>query len=288
VSPWEYTELIDNIRGGPSEPRVPRSLDGKVAVITGAGRGLGRSHALTFAEAGADLVLLDLCGDDTDGYPYPTATRRQLEETAVQCRRHGPRVVTVAADVRAQAQIDRAIAQARAELPGIDILINNAGLLGPGGRRAHELGEAEWALSIDVNLNGVWRCAKAVLPHMIENGSGCIVNIASTAGLVGFELFSSYVAAKHGVIGLTKGLAVELGRTGVTFNCICPGPIRTGMTAGIPDEAKEKFARRRVPLRRYGEPEEVAQMTLSLVLPAASYLNGAVIPVDGGMLAQNT
>ena len=90
------------------------------------------------------------------------------------------------------------------------------------------------------------------------------------------------------MVGLTRGLAVELGSRGVTVNCICPGPIHTGMTAAIPDEAKTKFARRRVPLRRYGDPEEVAQITLSLVLPAASYLNGAVIPVDGGMTAQNT
>ena len=99
---------------------------------------------------------------------------------------------------------------------------------------------------------------------------------------------SNYVATKSGVIGLTRSLAVELGRRGVTVNCICPGPIHTGITAGIPDEAKTKFARRRVPLGRYGDPEEVAHMTLSLVLPAASYVNGAVVVVDGGMLAQNT
>jgi 3-oxoacyl-[acyl-carrier protein] reductase len=96
------------------------------------------------------------------------------------------------------------------------------------------------------------------------------------------------VAAKHGVVGLTKGLAVELGREGITVNCVCPGPIRTGMTAGIPEEAKEKFARRRVPMRRYGDPEEVAHVTLSLLLPAASFITGAVVPVDGGLLVQNT
>jgi 3-oxoacyl-[acyl-carrier protein] reductase len=101
-------------------------------------------------------------------------------------------------------------------------------------------------------------------------------------------MMTPYTASKHGVIGLTRSLAVELGREGITVNCICPGPIKTGMTAVIPDEQKAKFARRRVPLRRYGEPEEVAQMTLSLVLPAASFLNGAVVVVDGGMTAQNT
>jgi 3-oxoacyl-[acyl-carrier protein] reductase len=98
---------------------------------------------------------------------------------------------------------------------------------------------------------------------------------------------SPYVAAKHGVIGLTRALAVELGPAGVTVNAVCPGPIRTGMTAGIPDEAKEKFARRKVPLRRYGEPEEVAHATLSLCLPASSYMSGAVLVVDGGMTAKD-
>jgi 3-oxoacyl-[acyl-carrier protein] reductase len=99
---------------------------------------------------------------------------------------------------------------------------------------------------------------------------------------------SPYTASKHGVVGLTRSLAVELGASGVTVNCICPGPVHTGMTAVIPDEAKAKFARRRVPLRRYGDPEEVAHMTLSLVLPAASFVNGAVLVVDGGLTATNT
>jgi 3-oxoacyl-[acyl-carrier protein] reductase len=129
---------------------------------------------------------------------------------------------------------------------------------------------------------------QACLPDLQRNGEGRVVNIASTEGLGATAGNSPYVAAKHGVIGLTRGLAVELGRTGVTFNCVCPGPIRTGMTAGIPEDAKTKFARRRVPLRRYGEPEEVAHMTLSLVLPASSYVNGVAIPVDGGMTVQNT
>ena len=123
---------------------------------------------------------------------------------------------------------------------------------------------------------------------MVRRGAGVIVNVASGAGLVGIPNLPAYTASKHGVIGLTRSLAVELGRRGVTVNCICPGPIHTGITAGIPDEAKTKFARRRVPLGRYGDPEEVAHMTLSLVLPAASYVNGAVVVVDGGMLAQNT
>ena len=114
------------------------------------------------------------------------------------------------------------------------------------------------------------------------------MNIASTEGLGATAFASPYTASKHGVIGLTRALAVELGSQGVTVNCVCPGPIHTGMTAMIPDEAKTKFARRRVPLRRYGEPEEVAHGILSLVLPASSYINGAVLVVDGGLTIQNT
>jgi 3-oxoacyl-[acyl-carrier protein] reductase len=132
------------------------------------------------------------------------------------------------------------------------------------------------------------RLVRACLPYLLQSGAGRIVNIASTEGVGATALCTPYTASKHGVIGLTRGLAVELGSRGITVNCICPGPIRTGMTAAIPDDDKRKFARRRVPLRRYGEPEEVAQMTLSLVLPAASFLNGAVVVVDGGMTAQNT
>ena len=129
---------------------------------------------------------------------------------------------------------------------------------------------------------------RACLPDLVRDGEGRVVNIASTEGLGATAYMSPYTASKHGVIGLTRALAVELAPRGVTVNAVCPGPIRTGMTAGIPEEDKQKFARRRVPMRRYGEPIEVAQMVLSLVLPAASYITGAVVPVDGGLTMQNT
>lgn len=169
---------------------------------------------------------------------------------------------------------------------GLDILVNNAGLA-----TFHGIGEPEyektWTLALDVMLTAHMRFVRAALPALKKSGEGRVVNVASTEGFGATPGNSPYVAAKHGVIGLTRALAVELGREGVTVNCICPGPIRTGITAEIPDEHKEIFAKRRVPLRRYGFPEEVAHVTLSVVLPASSYLNGVAIPVDGGMLVKN-
>jgi 3-oxoacyl-[acyl-carrier protein] reductase len=165
--------------------------------------------------------------------------------------------------------------------------VNNAGvsLLQPAGGDDYE---AAWETTLAVNLTAQQRMIRAALPQLTREGGGRIVNIASTEGLGATAFASPYTASKHGVIGLTRALAVELGSQGVTVNCVCPGPIHTGMTAVIPDEAKAKFARRRVPLRRYGEPEEVAHGILSLALPASSYINGAVLVVDGGLTVQNT
>jgi len=128
---------------------------------------------------------------------------------------------------------------------------------------------------------------RAALPHLRRSRCPRIVNIASTEALGATARDSPYAAAKAGVTGLTRALAVELGREGITVNCICPGPILTGMTGGIPEADRQTFARRRTALGRYGRPEEVAHMTLSLCLPAASYITGAVIPVDGGLMARN-
>ena len=149
--------------------------------------------------------------------------------------------------------------------------------------------ESNWARTLDVNLTAHSRLIRLCLPHLrLADGGGRVVNIASTESIVTTPGLAAYAATKAGVVGLTKSFAVELGRHGVTVNCICPGPIHTGMTAGIADEAKEVYAKRRVPLRRYGDPEEVAHMTLSLCLPAASFVNGVSLPVDGGMTIRHT
>jgi 3-oxoacyl-[acyl-carrier protein] reductase len=253
-----------------------RSIAQRVAIVTGAASGMGRATAHLFADEGAKVAVLDL-GDE------------RVQAVVDEIDAAGGTAKGWTVDVSDRDAVARVVGEVRDAFGPVDILVNNAGIAlpAPFADGASTYLDA-WQRTFDVDLTAHVLLIQACLPDLQRNGEGRVVNIASTEGLGATAYNSPYVAAKHGVIGLTRALAVELGRTGVTFNCICPGPIRTGMTAAIPDDAKEKFARRRVPLRRYGEPEEVAQMTLSLVLPASSFTNGVVIPVDGGMLAQNT
>jgi 3-oxoacyl-[acyl-carrier protein] reductase len=199
----------------------------------------------------------------------------------------GGRAAPFALDLADAADIAALPAELEARLGSLDILVNNAGVSVPAAIGSEDY-EAAWSRTLTINLAAQVRLIRAFLPQLSRRGDGRIVNVASTEGLGATAGISPYTASKHGVVGLTRSLAVELGERGVTVNCICPGPIHTGMTALIPDEMKRRFARRRVPLRRYGDPEEVAHITLGLVVPAASYLNGAIIPVDGGMTAKNT
>jgi 3-oxoacyl-[acyl-carrier protein] reductase len=257
--------------------KLSRSIEGKVAIVTGAASGMGRATAHLFADEGAKVAVIDR---DADG-----ALRVADEILEV----HGEGSAKAwALDVAIPADIVRVVDEVVEALGPIDILVNNAGVallaVADGDADAYE---DSWADTLAINLSAHQRLIRACLPHLTRNGDGRVVNIASTEGIGASRYNSPYVAAKHGVIGLTRALAVELGATGVTFNVVCPGPIRTGMTAGIPDEAKEKFARRNVPMRRYGDPEEVAHATLGLCLPASSFMNAAVHVVDGGMTAKN-
>jgi 3-oxoacyl-[acyl-carrier protein] reductase len=252
---------------------LSRSIEGRVAIITGAASGMGRATARLFAEQGALVAASDLDGD---------AVGAVVDEIVTA----GGRAGAYACDVSDPAAIEAMVEQARADLGPIDIVVNNAGMVGLGAVDAEGFLDV-WQHTFDVNLNAHVHVIRACVDDLRRNGDGRIVNIASTEGLGGSADNSPYGASKHGVIGLTKALAVELGPAGVTVNAVCPGPINTGMTEPIPDEAKAKFTRRRTALKRYGEPEEVAHMTLALCLPAASYVTGVALPVDGGMRARN-
>lgn len=245
--------------------------------MTGAASGMGRATAFLFADEGARVAVIDR---DAEG---ANAVAREIRSA------HGDSSAAAwGLDVADAGAITRVVAEVVDRLGPVDILVNNAGIALP----AVVEGDAEeyeraWSTTLAVNLTAHERMVRACLPSLRRDGEGRVVNIASTEGVGASRYNSPYVAAKHGVIGLTRALAVELGSIGVNVNAVCPGPIRTGMTAAIPDDAKEKFARRKVPLRRYGDPEEVAHATLSLCLPASSYMNGVVFVVDGGMTAKN-
>jgi len=253
---------------------LSRSVAGKIVLVTGAASGMGRATAHVFADEGARVAVQDV---NASG----------VEKVVNEIREAGGEAAGFAADLSDPGAITPLVRDVVAKFGGLNILVNNAGVSAPCPIDAENFEEI-WQHTFAVNLAAQVRLIRAALPHLQKDGAGRIVNIASTEGLGATAGISPYTASKHGVVGLTRSLAVELGSQGVTVNCVCPGPIRTGMTASIPEDAKRKFARRRVPLRRYAEPEEVAQVTVSISLPASQYLNGAIIPVDGGMIAQNT
>jgi len=257
----------------PRLSKLSRSIKGKVAIVTGAASGMGRATAILFADEGAHVAVTDL---DIDKIQIVVD-----EILAAGGSAHGWKLDVTNGDDR------RSATSAVTERWGaIDILVNNAGIAIETPVDGEDF-ERIWDRTLAVLLSAQVHLIRDCLPELKRSGAGRIVNIASTEGLGATRGISPYTAAKTGVIGLTRSLAVELGTTGVTVNCICPGPILTGMTAAIPDEARTEFARRRVALKRYGDPEEVAHGTLNFVLPASSYITGAVLPVDGGMTIKN-
>lgn len=253
--------------------KLDRSVKGRAVLVTGAASGMGRATAHLFAQEGASVAVTDI---------NETGVASVVEEI----RKEGGKAEGWRLDVFDAGQIERVTKEVAAKFGRLDILINNAGFVAF--RRIDAEGyDAVWDRAITGLLTAQQRMIRAALPFLRKSDAARIVNIASTEGLGATPGDSPYSVAKTGVIGLTRAVAVDLGPEGITVNCICPGPIRTGLTDPIPEEHKEIFAKRRTALKRYGYPEEVAHITFSLCLPAASFLTGAVIPVDGGLMIRN-
>ena len=252
---------------------LSRSVQGLTVLVTGAASGMGRATARVFAAEGAHVAVTDFA-------------REGAQTVAGEIAAAGGSARAWRLDVSSRDDIDAVVREIAAHFGGLDIVINNAGISVRLAIDDDGYDDA-WGRALAVMLTAHQRIIRAALPHLRRSTCPRIVNIASTEALGATALHSAYAAAKAGVTGLTRSLSVELGRDGITVNCICPGPIATTMTARISDEHKATYARRRTALGRYGAPEEVAHMTLSLCLPAASFLTGAVIPVDGGLMARN-
>ena len=271
-------------------------LQGKVALITGAARGQGRSHAVRLAEEGADIVAIDIAAAIPTAY-YPAATPVDLQLTGKLVEAEGVRALIAEADVRDQGALDDVVARALAAFGHIDIVVANAGTASHA--PTWELADDQWQNVVDVNLTGVWRTVKACVPAMIARGQGgAVVLTSSLAGLHGYGNISSYVAAKHGVNGLMRTLANELGPHNIRVNTVCPGLINTDMMMNDetyamfrPDvehptleDAKAVFQAMQLLPLDWLEPRDVSNAIAFLVSDDARAITGVALPVDGGQL----
>jgi SDR family mycofactocin-dependent oxidoreductase len=268
-------------------------LDGKVAFITGGARGQGRAHALTMAREGADIIIMDLCGQ-ADTVLYPMSVPEDMQETVAAVEGLGRKVLARQGDVRNQSQIDAVVGEGIETLGKIDILVANAGIWQMG--NYWELSEDQWAETIDINLNGVWRAAKAVTPHMIEREEGSMVLVSSTNGLEGGYNYAHYASAKHGVLGLMRSIAIEVGKFNIRCNAVCPGIIDTKINDwqgaydvfaghGNATPADRVFAAANWNLlarRNLLPPEAVANAALYLNSDMGNDITGVYIAVDAG------
>jgi NAD(P)-dependent dehydrogenase (short-subunit alcohol dehydrogenase family) len=250
-------------------------LDGKAALITGAGGGIGRATALAFAREGARVAAADLAAE-------------AAQETVALINAKGGQALALSGEVASDAGVKAMVAAAVAAFGRLDCAFNNAGIAGwqveAAGQKTADWSEAAFDRMIAVNLKGVWLCMKHEIVQMLAQGGGAIVNTASIAGLAGLPTSSAYVAAKHGVVGLTRTAAIEYAEAGIRVNAVCPGFIRTPMTAPMTPQRSEA-AMAQTPARRKGEPEEIAEMVVWLASERASYVTGAAYNVDGGFMA---
>jgi SDR family mycofactocin-dependent oxidoreductase len=272
------------------------SLKGKVALVTGAARGQGRSHALRLAAAGADIIAVDICAQ-IDSAPYPLATRDDLDETVEAVTSQGRRIHPAVADVRDFGALDRALSEGVSALGRLDVVVANAGVTSQA--RTHELTETQWNDTIGVNLTGVWHTAKAAIPHLLRQGDGgSIVLVASTCASRGYENIAHYVASKHGVKGLMKTMAQELARDSIRVNCVSPTQVDTDIIMNEStfrmfsphlenptraDFAVASEATHVLPVP-WLEPDDVSAAVLFLASDEARYITGADLTIDAGCL----
>lgn len=243
-------------------------LKDKVAFVTGSGRGIGRITALTFAREGAKVAVADINGE-------------AAETVAAEIRELGGHGLGVQVDVSKSASVEAAINAAAEWGGGIDIQVNNAGITRDG--RMQKMSEDQWDAVISVNLKGVWLCARTVAPIMISQGGGCILSTSSIVALFGNFGQTNYVATKAGVIGMTKTWARELGPHGIRVNAVAPGFTATEMIQTVPQKVLDAV-KERTPLRRLGEPEDIANAFLFLASDEATFITGQVLSVDGGLI----
>jgi SDR family mycofactocin-dependent oxidoreductase len=274
-------------------------VEGKVAFITGAGRGQGRAHAVRLAEEGADILAVDIL-EDLEGFSYPMASSADRDETVAMVESLGRRIIFEKADVRDLSRLQEVVDLGLAALGHIDIVVANGGAAGPA--VSYEMSEGTFAETIDTFLTGAWRTVRAVAPQMIQAGrGGSIVLISSTSGLVGVPNMAHYVAAKHGVTGLMKALAIDLGPFAIRVNAVASSNVNTpmlqspavrevwtGNAAATDDEVARVMAAMHILNVPWVEPVDISHAVLWLASDEARYVTGSTIPVDAGALAPFT
>jgi NAD(P)-dependent dehydrogenase (short-subunit alcohol dehydrogenase family) len=278
----------------PEISNIHWDFSGHVVLVTGAARSQGRSHALSFARAGATVVLADIC-QNLSSVRWSLGSKEELDETTKECQAQGVDALPVVCDVRDSAQVEKLVAEAIANFGKIDVLVNNAAIYPH--YSLFDLSEEAWDECLDTGLKGVFLCSKAVAKHMVQAGRGKIVSTGSTTSVLGAPRYAHYVSAKHGVAGLTKAMAIDLARHGINVNCVCPGGVYTPHNMQAMRQASDNGAE---PEPDPGpnvwdlggtwslfndeclHPEDISNAIMFLASDAARYITGQVLCVDQG------